>query len=46
VLSPGHTRQPAATELDVQETTSFGEGAAGSIYVASLNGPIYEIVEH
>jgi hypothetical protein len=30
--------------LPVADTTSFGEGYQGRIYVASLDGPVYRLV--
>jgi len=33
------------TGLDVSTPSSFGEGAHGRIYVASLNGPVYRLIE-
>jgi glucose/arabinose dehydrogenase len=45
VLSRGHARGLRATGLQVQGTTSFGEGASGHIYIASLNGPVYRLVK-
>ena len=35
----------AAVGLDVEQPSSFGEGASGRIYVASLSGPVYRIVQ-
>ena len=37
----GHTDDP--TGLSVASPSSFGEGAAGRLYVASLDGPVYRI---
>ena len=35
----------ASTGLDVDQPSSFGEGAGGRIYVASLTGAVYRIVQ-
>ena len=35
----------AATGLDVEQPSSFGEGRGGRIYVASLSGPVYRITQ-
>ncbi len=42
-LSRGHATALRATGLTVDSTSSFGEDAAGHIYIASLNGPVYRI---
>ena len=34
-----------STGLDVPSLSSFGEGPYGRIYVTSLDGPVYRIVE-
>jgi glucose/arabinose dehydrogenase len=43
VLSRGRATGLRATGLEVSSTSSFGEDAAGHIYIASLNGPVYRI---
>jgi glucose/arabinose dehydrogenase len=42
-LSRGDATGLRATGLRVSATSSFGEDAAGHIYIASLNGPLYRI---
>ncbi len=42
-LSPGHATGLKPTGLDVDNATAFGQDSAGHIYVASLEGPVYEI---
>jgi glucose/arabinose dehydrogenase len=42
-LAPGHATDLHATGLNVSATSSFGEDAAGHIYIASLDGPVYRI---
>ncbi len=42
-LSRGGASDLRATGLEVSSTSSFGEDAAGHIYVASLSGPVYRI---
>jgi glucose/arabinose dehydrogenase len=43
-LSHGHAGAPQATGLRVGATSSFGQDAAGHLYVTSLDGPVYRIV--
>jgi glucose/arabinose dehydrogenase len=43
-LSHGHAGAPEATGLRVSATSSFGQDAAGHMYVTSLDGPVYRIV--
>jgi glucose/arabinose dehydrogenase len=42
-LGQGRATDLRATGLSVSATSSFGEDAAGRIYVASLDGPVYRI---
>ena len=42
-LSRGKAGAPQATGLEVSATSSFGQDAAGHVYVSSLNGPVYRI---
>jgi len=42
-LSPRNASGLRATGLKVNATSSFGEDAAGHIYIASLDGPLYRI---
>jgi glucose/arabinose dehydrogenase len=44
-LRPGHAAGLHATELDVTGTSAFGQDAAGHVYIASLNGPVYRIAQ-
>ncbi|HEY1834032.1 MAG TPA: PQQ-dependent sugar dehydrogenase [Solirubrobacteraceae bacterium] len=44
-LGHGPARHLHSIGLQVSATTSFGQDAAGHIYVASLNGPVYRLVE-
>jgi glucose/arabinose dehydrogenase len=44
-LSRGHARSLRTTGLNVSGTTSFGQDARGRIYISSLAGPLYRIVE-
>lgn len=44
-LSAGHAAGDHATGLTVHETTSFGQDTSGHVYVMSLAGPVYRIVE-
>jgi hypothetical protein len=45
VASPGHATGDRSTGLHVSQPSSFGEGAAGQVYVASLMGPVYRFVQ-
>jgi glucose/arabinose dehydrogenase len=42
-LNHGHPTGLRATGLNVSETSSVGEDAAGHIYITSLGGPVYRI---
>lgn len=42
-LGAGRATDLHATGLNVSATSSFGEDAAGHIYITSLNGPVYRI---
>jgi glucose/arabinose dehydrogenase len=42
-LRPGHASGRRATGLTVSAASSFGQDAAGHIYITSLNGPVYRI---
>jgi len=42
-LGPGRATDLHATGLNVSATSSFGEDAAGHVYITSLNGPVYRI---
>jgi glucose/arabinose dehydrogenase len=44
-LSRGGARGLHATGLQVSSTSSFGEDAAGHIYISSLAGPVYRLVQ-
>ena len=37
-------RRDRGLGIHVQDPSSFGEGPGGSIYVASLSGPVYKLV--
>ena len=41
--SPGPS--DASAGLEVDQPSSFGEGAGGTIYVTSLSGEVYRIVQ-
>jgi glucose/arabinose dehydrogenase len=43
VLSHGRASGLSATGLQVSATSSFGQDAAGHIYITSLNGPLYRV---
>jgi glucose/arabinose dehydrogenase len=43
-LSKGRATARMATGLNVSETSSLGQDASGHIYVTSLKGPVYRIV--
>jgi glucose/arabinose dehydrogenase len=45
-LSSGGARELRATGLHVSGTSSFGEDARGHIYIASLDGTVYRLVQH
>jgi glucose/arabinose dehydrogenase len=42
-LSQGHATGNRSTGLSVPQISSFGQDAAGHIYVVSLSGPVYRI---
>jgi glucose/arabinose dehydrogenase len=44
VPNRNHGRDDRALGVHVSQPSSFGEGVNGRIYVASLNGPVYELV--
>jgi glucose/arabinose dehydrogenase len=44
-LGRGTAKHLHSIGLQVSATTSFGQDAAGHIYIASLNGPVYRLVE-
>jgi glucose/arabinose dehydrogenase len=45
VLSAGHARGNRATGLSVPSLAGFGQDNAGHIYLASLAGPVYRLVQ-
>jgi glucose/arabinose dehydrogenase len=45
VPATGGATDDQDTGLGVSSPSSFGEGAGGRIYVASLNGPVYRLTE-
>ena len=44
VARRGHGRRDRALGVRVPHPSSFGKGAGGRIYVASLDGPVYRLV--
>jgi glucose/arabinose dehydrogenase len=40
----GGARKDRATGVRVRDLSSFGEGADGSLYAASLDGPVYRLI--
>lgn len=40
----GHARKDRGTGVRVPDLSSFGEGANGALYAASLDGPVYRFV--
>ena len=44
-LQRGRATGLKATGLQVSGTSSFGQDAAGRIYITSLNGPVYRIAK-
>jgi hypothetical protein len=44
-LDHGHARGRRATGLQVEGTSSFGQDARGHVYVTSLSGALYRIVQ-
>jgi glucose/arabinose dehydrogenase len=44
-LSAGHARQNHATGLSVGSVAGFGQDSARHVYIASLGGPVYRIVQ-
>jgi glucose/arabinose dehydrogenase len=45
VLSAGHARDNRATGLSVSSLAGFGQDNAGHVYMASLAGPVYRLVQ-
>jgi len=45
LLSAGHARDKPPTGLSVSSLSAFGEDDAGHIYVVSLSGPVYRLVQ-
>jgi glucose/arabinose dehydrogenase len=45
VLSGGRARNVTARKLRVESLSSFGEDAQGRVYVTSLDGPVYRLVQ-
>ena len=43
-LSPGSAKGDGATGMHVADLSGFGEDAAGRLYAASLDGPVYRLV--
>ena len=39
-----HGRRDRGLGIHVQDPSSFGEGHGGSLYIASLSGPVYKLV--
>ncbi len=44
IPDPGGARKDRPTGLRVASLSSFGEGADGSLYATSLDGPVYRFV--
>jgi glucose/arabinose dehydrogenase len=45
LLSAGHARDSHATGLSVSSMSAFGQDTAGHVYVVSLDGPVYRLVQ-
>ena len=45
VLSTGRARSKQDRKLEVDRLSSFGEDAQGRVYVTSLGGPVYRLVQ-
>ena len=45
VLSSGRARSLTDRKLEVPQLSSFGEDARGRVYVTSLDGPVYRLVQ-
>jgi glucose/arabinose dehydrogenase len=45
VLSSGRARNKMDRNLNVDSLSSFGEDARGRVYVTSLDGPVYRLVQ-
>ncbi len=45
VLSTGRARSKQDRKLEVEQLSSFGEDAQGRVYVTSLGGPVYRLVQ-
>jgi glucose/arabinose dehydrogenase len=45
VLSSGRARNKMDRKLSVESLSSFGEDARGRVYVTSLDGPVYRLVQ-
>ncbi len=45
VLSAGRARNQTDRKLRVDQLSSFGEDARGRVYVTSLDGPVYRLVQ-